>query len=278
MLSRNIFFILFLFLLSCQQKEVDRVQVARVLNEYLYLDELPSSPHFVDSVMFVQDFINQWATKKLLINKAEFNLENNPLFIDSLVTVYRNSLLIHYYKQILIQNRLDTIISDSLIIDYYNNNIGNFNLKEDLVKIQYVKVKKIAPNIDFLAKNYYSTNEDDILKVEEYCLQFAERFFLTDVNWISWSDFSKDLPTLSYQKQKNLFLKKNREFELEDSTYKYFLFIQDFKLKGTASPLEYVSSLIKQVLINKQKKQIINNIEYDLIQDAIINNNFEVYE
>ena len=277
MLSRNIFFILFLFLLSCQQKEVDRVQVARVLNEYLYLDELPSSPHFVDSVMFVQDFINQWATKKLLINKAEFNLENNPLFIDSLVTVYRNSLLIHYYKQILIQNRLDTIISDSLIIDYYNNNIGNFNLKEDLVKIQYVKVKKIAPNIDFLAKNYYSTNEDDILKVEEYCLQFAERFFLTDVNWISWSDFSKDLPTLSYQKQKNL-LKKNREFELEDSTYKYFLFIQDFKLKGTASPLEYVSSLIKQVLINKQKKQIINNIEYDLIQDAIINNNFEVYE
>ena len=277
MLSRNIFFILFLFLLSCQQKEVDRVQVARVLNEYLYLDELPSSPHFVDSVMFVQDFINQWATKKLLINKAEFNLENNPLFIDSLVTVYRNSLLIHYYKQILIQNRLDTIISDSLIIDYYNNNIGNFNLKEDLVKIQYVKVKKIAPNIDFLAKNYYSTNEDDILKVEEYCLQFAERFFLTDVNWISWSDFSKDLPTLSYQQQKNL-LKKNREFELEDSTYRYFLFIQDFKLKGTASPLEYVSSLIKQVLINKQKKQIINNIEYDLIQDAIINNNFEVYE
>ena len=277
MLSRNIFFILFLFLFSCQQKEVDRVQVARVLNEYLYLDELPSSPHFVDSVMFVQDFINQWATKKLLINKAEFNLENNPLFIDSLVTVYRNSLLIHYYKQILIQNRLDTIISDSLIIDYYNNNIGNFNLKEDLVKIKYVKVKKIAPNIDFLAKNYYSTNEDDLLKVEEYCLQFAERFFLTDVNWISWSDFSKDLPTLSYQQQKNL-LKKNREFELEDSTYRYFLFIQDFKLKGTASPLEYVSSLIKQVLINKQKKQIINNIEYDLIQDAIINNNFEVYE
>ena len=277
MLSRNIFLILFLFLLSCQQKEVDRVQVARVLNEYLYLDELPSSPHFVDSVMFVQDFINQWATKKLLINKAEFNLENNPLFIDSLVTVYRNSLLIHYYKQILIQNRLDTIISDSLIIDYYNNNIGNFNLKEDLVKIQYVKVKKIAPNIDFLAKNYYSTNEDDLLKVEEYCLQFAERFFLTDVNWISWSDFSKDLPTLSYQQQKNL-LKKNREFELEDSTYRYFLFIQDFKLKGTAYPLEYVSSLIKQVLINKQKKQIINNIEYDLIQDAIINNNFEVYE
>ena len=164
-----------------------------------------------------------------------------------------------------------------MIIDYYNNNISNFSLKEDLVKIQYVKVKKIAPNIDFLAKNYYSTNADDILKVEEYCLQFAERFFLTDVNWISWSDFSKDLPTLSYQKQKNL-LKKNREFELEDSTYRYFLFIQDFKLKGTASPLEYVSSLIKQVLINKQKKQIINNIEYDLIQDAIINNNFEVYE
>ena len=60
--------------------------------------------------------------------------------------------------------------------------------------------------------------------------------------------------------------------------YSYFVFIQDFKLKGTSSPLEYVSSIVKKILINKRKKDIIFNIETDLIQDAIVNNNFEIYE
>ena len=73
-------------------------------------------------------------------------------------------------------------------------------------------------------------------------------------------------------------LKKNRRFEVEDSVYKYFLFIQDFKLKGASSPLEYVSSIVEKILINKRKKEIIHNIEQKLIQEAIENNNFEIYE
>ena len=73
-------------------------------------------------------------------------------------------------------------------------------------------------------------------------------------------------------------LKKNRRFELEDSVYKYFIFIQDFKLKGASSPLEYVSSIVEKILINKRKKEIIHNIEQKLIKEAINNNNFEIYE
>ena len=42
---------------------------------------------------------------------------------------------------------LDTIIHDTLISFYYQNNIENFQLKEDLVKLNYVKIKRIAPNI-----------------------------------------------------------------------------------------------------------------------------------
>ena len=91
-------------------------------------------------------------------------------------------------------------------------------INKDIKEINKMELDKLGIHIEF--------NEDDMLKVEEYCLQFAERFFLKDVNWISWSDFSKDLPILS--SQKNLFLKRNRKFELEDSTSRYFLFIQDF--------------------------------------------------
>ena len=36
--------------------------------------------------------------------------------------------------------------------------------------------------------------------------------------------------------------------------------------------------LQKKILINKRKKDLVDNIEHELIQDAVINNNFEVYD
>ena len=69
-------------------------------------------------------------------------------------------------------------------------------------------------------------------------------------------------------------IKKNQKFELEDDNYKYFIFIKDFRLKGAPSPLEYVSSIIRKILINKRKKDILHSVEDKLIEEAIINNNF----
>jgi RNA recognition motif-containing protein len=127
---------------------------------------------------------------------------------------------------------------------------------------------------------YHSLDSNNLEELESYCLQFAERFFLGDVDWISWSLFSKKLPLERDDTFKDVkkILKKRSHLELSDSTYRYFIFIQDFKLKGTSSPLEYVSSLIRKILINKQKKEVIHNIEYTLIEDAIKNDKFEIYE
>ena len=281
MIRNNVFIICLLFLfICCQNKKNNRVQVARVSDSYLYLDQIPPTPISIDSLIFTQNFINSWATKKLLIDKAEFNFNNYPIYIDSLVNVYKESLLIHYYKEAVVQSYLDTIISDSLIIDYYNNHVDDFKLHEAIVKLNYIKVRHVAPNIDFLTKNYSSTDPKILLELEEYCLQFAERFFLGDVDWISWPSFSKQLPLEGgglFGDVKKI-LKQKSTLELADSVYRYFIFIQDFKLKGTSSPLEYVSSLINKILINKRKKELIKNIEYTLLEEAILNNNFEIYE
>lgn len=274
---KKIFFTICLFLLfSCHNQEKNRKKVARVFDSYLYYDQLPKPLNNQDSIIFVTNFINQWATKELLVNKAKFNIDDSdPSSIDSLVQLYRSSLLTHYYKQFLIQMHLDTIVNDTLVEHYFQNNIDNFHLKEDVVKLQYVKIKKIAPNINYLKDNFPSDSDD----FYDYCLQFAEKFFLIDVDWVSWLDVVNELPEEFYDLLTNMQkIKKNHVLELEDSTYLYFLFIQDFKLKGTSSPLEYVSSLINKIIINKRKKELINNLERDLFEDAIINNNFEIYD
>ena len=281
MMRNKIAIIILLFLfVCCYNKKHDRTQIARVLDEYLYLDQLPPVPESIDSLIFMQNFTNSWAINRLLVHKAEFNFQKYPFYIDSLVNIYKESLMIHYYKETIIQSYLDTVITDSLIRDYYETHLEDFKLKEDLVKLNYVKIRHIAPNIDFVIKNYHSSDVDKIIDLEEYCLQFAERFFLGEVNWMSWSTFSKQIPI-----EPDLFLndikkilKKESKLELSDSTYRYFIFMQDFKLKGTSSPLEYVSSLIHKILINKRKKELMDNIELKLLEEALMNNNFEIYE
>ncbi len=277
------FFILFIgCVISCNTKNNDSLPVARVFDQYLYFDEIPFFSHLnaEDSLLFIHNFSNKWASEKLLVKKAEYNLNNETLYIDSLVNIYRESLLIHYYKEAFIKTYLDTLIHDSLISNYYVNNLDNFALKEDIVKLNYIKIRSVAPNIEFVNQKYHLSDSSSMDTLEKYCFQYADKFFLGDVPWISWSDFLTQLPEKNRLalNQNNQVLKRQRRFELNDSVYSYFVFIQDFKLKGTSSPLEYVSSIVKKILINKRKKDIIFNIETDLIQDAIVNNNFEIYE
>ena len=274
--------LLCILLVACNYDSDDSKPIAHVLGSNLYLHQLPvfNDDFSNDSILFVKDFINEWAIHKIFVHKAEFNLKKDQFYIDSLVNVYRESLLIHYYKQALIQNYLDTIIHDSLVRNYHIENLDNFLLKEDILKMNYVKIRNVAPDLDFIAQRYTSDNTEDIDQLKDYCFQFADRFFLDDVSWVSFSDFVKQLPLVhraNINKQKHFF-KKNKSIELEDENYKYFIFIKDFKLKGASSPLEYVSSSIRKILLNKRKKDIIYSIEEKLIQEALESNDFKIYE
>ena len=104
MLKQFFCIICILIFFACQKKENNQEKVARVFDSYLYLDQLPTPPNSQDSVIFTKNFINQWATKELLLNKAKFNIaDGGPYYIDSLVQLYKSSLLTHSVKFFAVQ-------------------------------------------------------------------------------------------------------------------------------------------------------------------------------
>ena len=281
MLNRLVVILILCYFSSCKKISNNRIPAARLLADYLYLDQIPNLNNLdsIDSILFLNSYCVQWAKEKLLINKAKFNLKTESNYIDSLVTIYKQSLIIHHYKQALVNNYLDTIIPDSLIENYYHKNIDNFSLKESVVQLNYIKVPHVAPNLDFVKNTYYKTSIDNLNKLKDYCIQFATRFFIDQKSWVSWTDFVRQLPSqYLYLADLDFVALPQRKIELKDSTYQYFIFIQDFKPKGHASPLEYVSSSINKILINKRKKEIISIMEKKLLEEAIEKNNFEIYE
>src|ERR1043165_2158528 len=211
-----------LLLFSCgpgKDADKDKVVVARADKEYLYLDDLkdlvPPGTPAKDSAELMRKYIETWIRESLVIQKAEANLAEEQKNVEKQLKDYRNSLITYAYEKELVKQKLDTIVSDAEIEEYYNNNQADFELKDNIIKVIYVKVDKKAPGIDKLKKWYRSDNMKDREQLASYCHQFAANFFLDDSSWLLFDDLSKEIPIQAYNKE--LFLQNNRFVEVDDS-------------------------------------------------------------
>ena len=84
----------------------------------------------------------------------------------------------------MIKQRLDTTVAIEEIQKFYENNNQNFELKDDIVKVRYLKVNKKAPQLKKIRKLTKSKKEDDEEKLKELAHQYAEKFHLNDGQWI----------------------------------------------------------------------------------------------
>jgi len=277
-------FTCFSFLHSCKNKNAvnNRKPIARVYDIYLYRNDVndivPKGVSGDDSTAFVNKYINNWVREKLLVKKAEENLSDTSkeqLDIEKKIQDYRNSLITYAYERELVKEKLDTIVSDDEIQSYYDQNQNNFELKDNIIKVLYVKVKKKAPNIDKLRIWYGSDNPKDRTSLESYCHQYAENFYLDDNAWLFFDDLLKEIPIQAYNKE--LFLKNNRFVEVQDSSSLYFVNIKGFKIKNSVSPLAFEKDNIRRIILNKRKLALINRMKEDVYKEALANKKIETY-
>ncbi|MCW3102553.1 MAG: hypothetical protein JWO09_993 [Bacteroidetes bacterium] len=281
-MKRILSYILLALIASCSGspgEEEGRVPVAKANNEYLYADELtnlvPNGTPAKDSLEQLKKYIDNWVRESLVIQKAESNLSDEQKNVEKQLQDYRRSLITYSYEKELVRQKLDTVISPSEIEEYYNNNQSDFELKDNIIKVIYVKVDKKAPGIDKLRKWYKSDNMKDREQLAGYCHQFAANFYLDDNSWLLFDDLLKEIPIQTYNKE--LFLQNNRFVEVADSTNNYFLNIKGFKIKNSISPLSFEKENIKNIILNKRKLELITKMKQDVYNDAANNKKIEIY-
>lgn len=253
--------------------------IARVYDKYLYASEVsdlvPEEADKEDSIRIVNNYITGWVREMLLVHKAEENLTDLQKNVEKQLTDYRNSLITYAYEKELVNQKLDTIVNEDEIEQYYNQNKSNFELKDNIIKVNYVKVNRKAPYIEKLKKWYKSEVPKDKAALSSYCYQFAENFFLDDNAWLLFDDLLKEIPIETYNKE--LFLQNNRYVEVGDSVNLYFVNIKGFKVKNSISPLSFEKQNIKNIILNKRKVELINKMKNDLYKEAETKKDFEIY-
>lgn len=253
--------------------------IAKVHNNYLYdtdlADVVPSGTPAKDSIEMVRNYIQNWIRQGLVVHQAEKNLTREQKDFTKELEDYRNSLIVYNYESKLIRQKLDTNITEKQIEDYYNQNPSNFELKDNIVRVLYVKLLLKDPNTNIIRNLIRSNKPSDRDRLTQLCSGTAVNFYLDDNSWLFFNDLLKEIPVKTYNQED--YLKNHRFVEFSDGQFTYLLNIVDFRIKEGLSPQSLEKENIRSILINKRKMKLIADLEQDVYKQAIKDKSFIIF-
>jgi len=258
----------------------DRIPVAEVGKTILYYDEIPellnNGATGSDSVALVQNYINMWAKRKLLLMKAEENLSielKNE--VAKQLEETRSNLLIYQYQRQMMLEKMDTVITEAEMESYYASNEKAFTLNSNIVKALFIKLPLETPGIDRIKILARSNNQADLQQLESLCFQFAEKFDDFNEDWVTMDRLSIELHE-DIENQES-FLRRNTFHESTDSSSVFLISVRDYRLRSSLAPFEYVKSDIRRIIWNTRRFELIQSLENGIYNDALKDNRFKIY-
>jgi hypothetical protein len=254
-------------LASVNEEELFESNLKSYLKDILYSQE--------DSAQIAKEFIDQWIKDQILVQEAQKNDKIDQEKIERKVQNFRNDMYIIELEQRMVDEQLDTNITDAEIEEYYNSHQQDFQLNDYLVKVLYLKIPSDAPDIDKINYKYKLYKDTDIEEIEVYAKIYASNFYYDDDNWIYFDDLLKEIPL--YDINKDRFIMKRSKTRFEENGYHYFLNVIDYKLKNTTSPLSFEKNNIKERILNIRIKDLREELKNEIISKAYNEGNVKVY-
>lgn len=273
---------LFLFS-SCDyfKKPQEPEAIARVGSEYLYKENIvnlvPKETSSEDSIAIVKAFIDRWATQKLLVNAAEFNLsEEKAEEFSELINQYKTDLYTKAYLEELVKRKIDTTVSKTQIEEYYEKNKQYFRNGEELVKLRYINLVKENPKFDKIKEKFSSFTAEDKKELTDMSIQFKSYAF-NDSVWVDINQVYEKLPFINID-NKQQYVADGINYQYPDSTTIWLVKVKQVLPKDSPTPLQFIKPTIKQVIINSRKLELVKTIEKEITDDAIKEKKFEIYK
>lgn len=254
--------------------------VARVGKDVLYRSDIrkliPQGIPAEDSARMVQQYIHTWAKGKLLMQQAEANLSKEAKDVTDEVAEFRQNLLTFRYEKLYIESRLDTLVTDEAIQEYYEAHKAQFTYPYSLVKARIIRISRKSPYYDMIKDNYQAETESDVADLEEMCYASAEKYIDFGKNWVPVATFAKELgmETAACEAE----FARGRSFEREIDGQNHLVYLVGRVAPNQPSPFEYNAEKIRELLISKRKQEILASLEQELFKDAQQNGKLIIYD
>jgi hypothetical protein len=255
--------------------------LARVRNTYLYAKDLegiyPQKASHDDSILFRQNYISAWIRDQLIYNKAKDVLTAAEKNKDKQMDEYYHTLLRYELEKNEVRANVDTTVTPDEILTYYSQNRKNFELKRNIVKLLYVKLKHNAPHLEQVRSWIKNPGKNTLHRLDEYANEYAVNFSTDTSSWFYFDDITKEVPIIeSYDPEQ--FILHNNYVELKDASYFYFVNVLDHKIKDDVSPLSLEREKIKNIILNIRQVKLAKEFENRIYQEGSEKGIFEIYE
>ncbi|WP_284651377.1 hypothetical protein [Flavobacterium terrisoli] len=282
MIRSGLFLVMVLFC-SCNyfKPEQKLESIARVGKSYLYKSDIatlvPAGTSKEDSILMVRDFINRWASQKLLIEAAERNLSDKKKGeYNALIKQYKIDLYTKAYIEEVVKNTVDTLVTQQELKKYYDENKENFKTTGTLVRLRFINLSIDNPRFATIRSKFFDYNKKDKKFWDTYALQFKS-FALNDSVWVDMSQVYVKLPVINPDNRDDI-IRPGKKAQIQDNDDVYLIKITNVIDRNQISPFEYIKPTLKEVILNKRKLELIKKFEKEITDDAIKNKDYEIYK
>jgi len=249
--------------------------LARAYDQYLRWSDLrqliPMGMAPEDSAVIAQAHINNWLQQQVVLHKAEANLAPAEKDFEAQLRDYRNSLVLFAYEQALVDQKLDTVVSDADVQAYYEANSANFELKDHAVRARWFRVSEPDKRVmRRLEEQFNSDKEEKQRELEIWLASKGVPIIDKSAVWTYWVDLGAEFPVALPEPN------GTGRTVLRQDTVAWFIEILELRPRKSSVPVSLVRRDIRTMIINQRKLQLVARMREDLYSEALQNKDVEV--
>jgi hypothetical protein len=259
------------------EKKPDPVLLAQVFDYRLTLDDVKdliqgySTPE--DSIQQVRSLTDHWVRDRLLLVEAEKNFPKE-VNMNKLLEDYRQSLVMHFFEQQVIEERLDTVITEDDLQRYYEANKEQHRLESGLLRGFYFKVKKPLSRNDKLL-TWWKTFPD---KYYNEILSYADKHART--NWADsteWHEMNMIIQLFPEGTLSPAAIRSNRGVVREDGDFIYLLYPLEVYYEQDIAPLSRIRIQAARYIIHQRELELLERIKKEIYDRDIQLDQVKIY-
>lgn len=240
--------------------------IVSIGDKHLYREDIekivPSGCNAEDSAKIVDGYIRRWAVDILTYENAKRNTKNQD-DIEQLVKDYRRSLMIHYYKQNMVREKVK-LPSDEETIRFYSENQAIFPLSEPAIKGIAISLPSNTSKLQTV-KNKLQNYDKNLEFLEKFAMRNASEYSMFSNQWLTVKQLEENL-NLQHLKIKGTGL-----FEFSDSASVTLIKITEFLPAGEPAPQELVMEQARIMLYGDKKVDYLQNFDREIYDYALRN-------
>lgn len=253
-------------------------KVAQVGNVALYKSDIekivPQGISGKDSIALVRQYIDSWAIKQLMLLKAQEQLPKTDKDVEKELADYKAQLLMFRYENMYVEEKLDTLISEQEMRDYYNSHPDSFKSKSGIVKARLIKIHNSSPNLQMVRKLSGKKNVENMEELEELAYNSAYKYSTYDNTWVDLQIVAREIGEDVYRLQE--LLAKDDIIELKDSVYTSIIQVVEYIRSSEVTPFDYNTERIKEIILSRRKQELLSTLQKDILNDALDNKKLKI--